>query len=274
MTKVSLITTVYNGARFLDDFISMVSKQKDCTFEHLIIDDGSTDGTAEKLKLLQQQYEFLKVIVAPRLGRVAALNLAVDQASGDYLANLDVDDVIYEKRLALQSRFLDEHPAVGVVGGAYVVDQQLRSERLIRRPPSEHGLLVKQLVRLIPFSHSVVMFRKIAWQEAQGYKDVANEDLYLWFEMVKCGWQLGAVNELVGEHRKYRGSYWQANFSYLKRQLELARLQGRIATELKYPLGARLLPYARVLYPLLPNNLKGWLRRSIFGVNEENHGAQ
>ena len=61
---------------------------------------------------------------------------------------------------------------------------------------------------MIPFSHSVATFRKSAWQAVGGYKEVSNEDLYLWFEMVLNGFQLGATKEVIGIHYKHPNSYW------------------------------------------------------------------
>ncbi|MCC6932718.1 MAG: glycosyltransferase [Deltaproteobacteria bacterium] len=269
MSKVSLISTVYNGELYIDDLLRNISEQTLTEFEYLIVDDGSTDNSVNKIKDLQSRYPFVRLLLAGRVGRVKALNLAVANASGEYIANLDIDDLIYETRLQLQSEYLDAHPSVGVLGGAYVINQQIRQERIIRKPPLTHVELKKQLIRLVPFSHSVVMFRKEAWQKVGGYKEVANEDLYLWFEMVKGGWQLAALPQVIGEHRKHQNSYWHKNFSYLKRQYELACLQAQIAKKLCCPYYERFIPFGRIVYALQPTFLKTIIRKQGFRINEE-----
>ena len=70
------------------------------------------------------------------MGRARALNLAVEAAQCDYVANLDFDDASRPDRLRLQVAFLDAHPEVGVFG-RYLVLNERRGERFVRMPP-EH----------------------------------------------------------------------------------------------------------------------------------------
>ena len=102
MKKISVMLTSYNLVDYIDESISSVVNQDfPCDWELLIGDDGSNDGTIEKLKVWQSKYpENISYVVRDRPatkvkdGYRAAKNRAalLDQATGDYLIFLDGDD--------------------------------------------------------------------------------------------------------------------------------------------------------------------------------------
>jgi glycosyltransferase involved in cell wall biosynthesis len=119
--KVSVVTSVYNGEPYFDRAIPGILAQTFDDFEFIVVDDGSTDGTLEKLKELARGDSRVRVFSPGRLGAAAAYNFGVAQASGEYIARQDFDDRSYPDRLRLQAAFLDAHPDVGMVGGSYLL---------------------------------------------------------------------------------------------------------------------------------------------------------
>lgn len=89
--KVSVVIPVYNEAATIDEIIrrvEAVSVQK----EMIVVDDGSTDGTREKLAALKEQYENLRVFLQPKnQGKGAALREGFHHATGDYVLVQDAD---------------------------------------------------------------------------------------------------------------------------------------------------------------------------------------
>lgn len=268
MPKVSVISTIHNGGPYLDAAINSVLNQNYPDYEYVIIDDGSTDNSIELVEQYCKKYSIIKLINAGRIGRVKALNLAIESSSGDYIANLDIDDLAFPSRLESQATLLDQNPLLGVVGGAFQVVNKITNESFTRHPHTEHQKLVKQLAYMIPFSHSVAMFRKSYAKKVGGYKEVANEDLYLWFEMVKNGFQLGATTDILGIHYKHPESYWAKNYTLRQRYRDLAKIQIEIIKELKlsrlYFLTATIRPY----FFYLPTPIKTFLKS--FLINENN----
>ena len=88
--KISVVTPTYNRLSFLQQALASVWAQTYSNYELIVVDDGSDDGTSEYLESLGDR---IKLIRQRRRGPSAARNAGVQQASGDYLAFLDSDDV-------------------------------------------------------------------------------------------------------------------------------------------------------------------------------------
>jgi alpha-1,6-rhamnosyltransferase len=268
--KVSVISTVYNGEPYFERSIPSILGQKHENFEYIIVDDGSTDRTQEYLRRLALQDSRVQVFFPGRLGRAKALNYAVEQAQGDYIANQDFDDASHPERLRLQADFLNQHPAVGVVGGAYIQIDDNREEKYIRTPATEHHRLVKTMAQCVPFAHTITTFRKEAWQQVGGYPLVDNLiDLRFWLELVKCSWQVASIPEVVGEHFVHSASFWHRNFQYRQRQQDLAQVQWQVVKKLHLPFWYGAYPISRYAYSYLPNDIKRFVRRNLLGMKEK-----
>lgn len=269
MPRVSVVTTVYNGAPYFDRAIPGILEQTFDDFELIVVDDGSQDGTAELLRQAAGRDPRVRVFSPGRLGAAAAYNYGVAQATGEYVARQDFDDRSYPERLRLQVAFLDAHPDVGVVGGYYVLVDENRGERYVRMPPTEHDAIVAAMARYIPLAHTVATFRRRVWTEAGGYPQVVNLiDMRFWLRVGKLGWRFANVPEVVGEHYVHGSSFFHRSFKYVERQRDLARVQAQIVRELGLPSWMYLFSVGRHAYAYLPPGLKRALRRGIGGSAE------
>jgi hypothetical protein len=206
----------------------------------------------------------VRVLAPGRVGRARALNLAVEAAPSDYIANLDFDDASHPDRLRLQLEFLDAHPEVGVLGGRYLVIDQRRNERFVRMPPERHEQIARAMANRIPFCHSVVMFRKSAWREAGGYPPVDKLiDFRLWIAIGTRGWQFASLPAILGEHFVYPESYFHRTFGYPASQRELARAQICAIEAFHLPFWTRIYALGRHVYWLLPDGFKRIARRGL-----------
>lgn len=264
MTKVSLVTGIYNGERHVHSLVENVARQTLPNFEWVIVDDGSEDRSADLLEQQCARLEHVRVrlIRSSRVGRSVALNRAVGEASGTYIANQDADDLSNPDRLRIQRAHLDRHPDVGLVGGSYLVRDELRGQDFIRRVPTDHDRLVHRLGLCVPFAHTIAMFRKEAWREAGGYADVpAMVDLHLWISMAAHGWRLAACPEVLGTHFKHADSFWTRSFTYRAQQRMLAAAQRRAIAELGLPVWMNLYPLVRFAYASMSASLRQKIRR-------------
>jgi glycosyltransferase involved in cell wall biosynthesis len=112
--SVSVIIPYYNSAKFIEGALESVRRQCYDPLEIILIDDGSTDGIAEKVKEWGGNIIFLQ---QQNKGPAAARNKGIRQASGDIIAFLDADDRWPDNKLELQLKRLEQDPELGMVTG-------------------------------------------------------------------------------------------------------------------------------------------------------------
>ncbi len=119
---VSVVMSVYNGARYLREALDSVLAQTFTDFEAVCIDDGSTDETPAILAEAAERDGRVRVISQENQGLIAALNRGCREARAPLIARMDDDDVCHPERFERQLAFLDAHPEVGVLGtvAAYI----------------------------------------------------------------------------------------------------------------------------------------------------------
>jgi glycosyltransferase involved in cell wall biosynthesis len=127
MPLVSVVIPVFNGERFLAAAIQSVLDQTHRPLEAIVVDDGSTDGSAA----VARSFEGVRVIEQEHAGPGAARNRGVAAATGELLAFLDADDLMPPGKLELQVAYLREHAGAGCVLGR----QELLIEPGTERPP-------------------------------------------------------------------------------------------------------------------------------------------
>jgi glycosyltransferase involved in cell wall biosynthesis len=137
MTRASLISViipVYNGDRYLADAIRSVHSQGDYPLEIIVIDDGSTDNSAE----VARSFEAVRYAYQPNAGIAAARNHGVRLSSGGLLAFLDADDLWTPHKLRRQLAAFDSDPALDMVFGhaEQFVDEHCAAPASRRAPTS------------------------------------------------------------------------------------------------------------------------------------------
>lgn len=110
--RVSVIIPTYNRADVLPRAIESALKQKDCSVEIIVVDDGSTDQTIDRLKIYKEK---IKYVYQENKGASAARNLGIAKSTGDFIAFLDSDDFfISEENLKLKSELLESNLEYGM----------------------------------------------------------------------------------------------------------------------------------------------------------------
>ena len=267
--RVSVVTTVYNGQPYFERAIPGILAQTYEDFEFILVDDGSSDGSLERLREVAGRDRRVRVYAPGRLGPAAAYNYGVAQAKGEYIARQDFDDCSYPDRLRLQVALLDARPEVGIVGGYYVLVDERRDERYVRMPPTDHAAILAAMARYIPIAHTVATFRRRVWSEAGGYPLVNNLiDLRFYVWVGKLGWHFANVPEVLGEHYVHEGSWFHHSFQYADRQRDLARVQAQAVRDLGLPSWMYLFALGRHAYAYIPTGLKRLVRRGVLRSQE------
>lgn len=137
--QISVIVPVHNGQAYLEDCITSIENQKGQALEVIVINDGSTDGTAGVCDRLAKRYDNLKVIALPDLGVSAARNRGLEQAAGDYITFVDADDRLRPGMLAGLYRILTETDS-DMAGCAFAIWSRPEEwEALVKTPEQRIG---------------------------------------------------------------------------------------------------------------------------------------
>ncbi len=178
---LTVLLCVWNGEAYLRAAIESVLRQSYRDFEFLIIDDASTDTTAEILRATGDPR--VRVLRNERnLGLTASLNRGLAEARGEFIARQDADDLSHPDRFALQLSFLHAHHSSGAVGAqARLIDGRGRSLGKKDFPLGFRSIWWAHLFDNA-LAHSAVIFRRNAVQNIGGYDESyrASQDYELW----------------------------------------------------------------------------------------------
>lgn len=186
--KITVLMPAYNAAKYIHSAIRSVLDQTFTDFELLIVDDGSTDDTVAIIKMFAD--DRIRLIQKKHSGIADTLNCGLLEASGDYIARFDADDLCLPSRLEKQFDFLEGHPDHILVGGE--AEYMAENGDLLfyfNCIGYTHEEIAAQLRKECPFIHSAVMYRKAPVLEAGGYSSLTHnfEDYLLWSQLSKYG---------------------------------------------------------------------------------------
>ncbi len=180
---ISVIMSVYNAERYLHQAIDSILQQTFPDFEFIIIEDGSTDRSAEILEMYAKQDQRLKLIRKSKnkgaKGFIENLNLGLDQAKGKYIARMDADDISDPDRFQQQMDFLEKHPSVFIVGASMNgIDENGDFIKFLQVHTDDHSIK-KNMLRNIALFHPVIMFRNSDIRYRDKMISCEDYDLYL-----------------------------------------------------------------------------------------------
>lgn len=176
--------SVYNAEKYLDEAIASILKQTYCTFEFIIINDGSTDNSLNIIHEYMQSDNRIILIDQPNYGLPYSLNAGLSIARGKYIARMDADDISFPKRFEYQVSFMERNPRVGVCGTWAEV---FGSSSGVIKHPLQHNELKAKLLFNVCFAHPTVMIRLDVLRNNNIEYDLKyanSQDYKLWSELV------------------------------------------------------------------------------------------
>jgi len=179
---VSVIIPTYNRWPMIGEAVESVLAQSFQDFELIVVDDGSSDGSAENIKALGHD---IRIVVQSPRGVSAARNYGASVARGRYLAFLDSDDLWLAEKLAVQTAFMTEHPEIQI---CQTEEIWLRHGKRVN-PKAKHrkpsGDIFRASLALCLVSPSAVMMTKKLFDEKGGFDESfpVCEDYDLWLRI-------------------------------------------------------------------------------------------
>jgi glycosyltransferase involved in cell wall biosynthesis len=203
--------SVYNGARYLAETLDSVLKQEFGDFEFIVVNDGSSDGSAAILDDYALRDGRLRIIHQENTGLTRALIRGCADARGEFIARQDAGDISLPGRLGHQHGFLLSHPEASMCCGSVRFVGPLHEPLYeIEKPMEQLDAGLRRLsVRDIqgPPHHGATLFRASAYRQAGGYRlpFFVAQDMDLWLRLTEIGKCLG-IAEVMYEARLEMGS--------------------------------------------------------------------
>jgi glycosyltransferase involved in cell wall biosynthesis len=220
--SITVLLPVYNAEPYLAQALQSVLAQTYGDFEVIVVDDGSTDGSREIITRYAREESRIRVIARENRGLVQSLNEGLSQATGEYVARMDADDVCLPERFSKQVTFLRTNPDHVVVGSSFIyIDEHGAETRrhacFVNDVTIRHALPVEGSIR-----HPSAMLRTRALLEIGGYSDhyFAAED----YDLVRRLAHVGQLHNLPDVLLHYRESPTRVSSTHARQQRRSADL--------------------------------------------------
>ncbi|MFC6294119.1 glycosyltransferase [Lactiplantibacillus daoliensis] len=252
--KVSVIMSTKNGEAYIWTAIQSILEQSQCPVPIIVVDDGSSDRTAEILSKVSKQYKTIKVLRNfGSKGLAYSLNLALAEVQTEYVARMDDDDISLHNRLETEIKFLEGHAEYGFVGtGAKLFDQKgIYGEWLPKKTLTLNDLFIGRV-----YIHPTVVFRTKVLKAVGGYSEMSQmnriEDWNLWLRLYSKGFEGYNLQEAYFQYREDNGSFKKRNF---KRRINQYQMLTYWRKQFKLHGKYYLYPYLPVIKGIFPQQL-------------------
>ena len=201
---VSVIIPTYNYGRFVTEAVESVlaqvlpDGQAYTDYEIIVVDDGSTDDTRERLA---PYLDRIRYIYQENRGLSAARNTGIKAARGNFIAFLDSDDLWLPEKLAVQAPVLERDPEVGLLGCAAVGYDEAHQRQASREISAE------ELVVSARFGPGSVVARRECFETCGLFDEELRsaEDRDMWIRIARR-WRIVKLSQPLWEYRIHTGS--------------------------------------------------------------------
>lgn len=207
MEKISVILPVFNEEMLIERCIDSILKQTYKNFELIIVNDGSTDGTLEKIKKYNDNR--IKIYSQKNQGAGQARNKGLEEATGDFICFVDSDDTINKNFLEIMSKLLKEKQAQ-IVACSY----SRNTHKIYELKKQEAFKYLIELPEKIPMSVCGKLFRKETIKEIYFDKSNHFEDIKFAIEAFSKSDKAAYIEEKLYNYirrNESRSSYFKSN---------------------------------------------------------------
>jgi teichuronic acid biosynthesis glycosyltransferase TuaG len=216
---VSVITPAHDASSVLARAIQAVADQTLGSVEHIVIDDGSNDGTLELLQELSRAVPHLRYLHQPRQGAGMARNAGIEAAEGRYVAFLDSDDLWLPRKLEAQIGFMEDLQCVFSYGDYHVRDQNRSGLKGTFRTPFE--LTYDDLLRGCPIGCLTAAYNQEELGKAYMPRAARGQDWALWLSLTRDGTPAMRYPGTEAVYHRGRGSL---SANKLRKSLDMYRI--------------------------------------------------
>jgi len=212
VVKVSVIIPAYNGDRYLGSAIDSVLQQTYQDYEIIVVDDGSTDNTAQVAKEYGNRVRYLS---QTNQGVAASRNLGLAAALGDYIAFLDQDDLFLPHKLSSQVELLDQNVDLGIVNSGWQIchshsinEPAKATEAAVQPWQQIPDLSPANLIVWKPVFLGAMLFRRSWLERAGGFNTSLEQtpDVDLVMRLAKMNCPAAWVKQITVKYRQHEAN--------------------------------------------------------------------
>ena len=221
---VSIIITVYNASRFLEETINSIQEQTYSNWEAIFIDDCSSDNSYNLIKKYQKEDKRIKLIKnKTNSGAAVSRNNGINHAEGDYLCFLDADDKWHPEKLEKQINFMQELNCEFSFTGYQFANEKCNPNGKIVSVPNK--INYKQALKNTTIWTSTVMFNmgKLTKDDIYMPNIKRGQDTATWWKVLKKIEYAYGLNEVLSYYRRTNNSLSANKLTALKRTWNLYR---------------------------------------------------
>ena len=216
---VSIIMAEYNtDPKLLMASIQSIINQTYNNWELIIIDDCGKNDVQQLVEPLHN--ERIKVIKNQRnMGLPYSLNLAIENACGEYIARMDTDDYSYPNRIKREVIFLQENPDYDIIGA----NRDYYDGKKIWGQSREKGEVTKKkILKGSPLSHPTVMYKASVIKSIGGYRNYYRcEDYATWIELFIKEFKMFVLDNVLIRYRLSQNDYNKRTLKFRKEYISL-----------------------------------------------------
>lgn len=205
---VSIIVPAFNAAATIAQSLETIRNQTFKNFETIIVDDGSTDSTAQIARNVCDGDSRFILIQQKNSGVSAARNTALERALGKFIAFLDADDLWLPEKLERQVELLASNPTVNFTYTNFYVWDGNRDLAIYYSPKKmPNGDVSAEIFRTTLFLPSTVLLKRELLGDCRfDPQFCGGEDWDLWMQLVERGLFAGGIAEPLARYRRWEGN--------------------------------------------------------------------
>jgi glycosyltransferase involved in cell wall biosynthesis len=216
---VSILIPVFNVERYVAQALESIARQTYRNLQVLVVDDCSTDGTRDIVEQFCQRDERFQLIRNPsNLRIVKALNRALEQAKGAFIARCDGDDIMEPDRIEQQLNYLERHPEVDLVGCSLKFIDETNQPITSYAFPSGTEL-TRRLLRYSTAVSHIWLARRAVYDQAGPYRIPTVEDYDFLLRADIAGFKLDNIPGYFGMQIRIRRDNTVGKYGIVQRKL-------------------------------------------------------
>ena len=205
---VSVVIASYNHGPYIEQGILSVLGQTYPNIELLVVDDGSTDDSVERIARLQAEHGF-DFRTQQNQGLTRTLNGVIARTKGSLIVSFGSDDIMLPERIATQVAYMADKPEVGIcAGNMEIIDsngEPMPEKRQHRDLPFRRLNFDEMFMGLKPFPPApTLMLRREALDKVGGFDpEIPLEDLYIELKITHAGYYIDVLNVVMARYRQH-----------------------------------------------------------------------